>query len=613
MHLVKSVLIFLFKFLSILCGLAFIYISILPFGLIKKWGDHFANDGNFESLQIGLFNGIRGPLFVFGAFVFCFGLVIWLKNDQFNICFIRLAKWLKRNYKVYMLDMVGFFISFRKNLPPKKEWKYLFPVLFFATAYRIGLLFRPLEYDEAYTYVEFARHSFSYIISEYYVVNNHIFHTLLVKMATTFLGEQPWVIRLPVFLAGLLTIFFAYILAKKFFGFRSALLTSILISFTPILLDKSASARGYMIITGLFVSCLLLALYLNQHKNLFGWSILSLLIAFGVFTNPVMLYPFCILYSWLFLQGQFQLISPEYLNSKQWLLYLAGSSGLAGLLSVVFYSQIFKNYGFLTVFSTNQVVESIPLSRFIRDLPTFFRDIRIEWKTGLSFFMIYLFGIGLLFSFIFYKKYATKKKISIISTTILVWIVLVMVQRPTVIPRIWLWLIPIVLFGAASGLVGFIDFITRRQKNQIMANILFCLITATSFYYAIDFVFINPFQREDDTPIIITRFLESTLTDQDIVAVSMDSDARFWYYFNLFQIPQNTIRGIKIRPFETVYIIVNPNHAENFDSVLSEFGPDRVFLDLSTTKKIFHYLETDVYSISANPEVIKAQFEDLTQ
>ncbi len=74
----------------------------------------------------------------------------------------------------------------------------------------LGLILRlleinkPIAYDEAYTFINFASKPFKYILADYSAPNNHIFHTILVGIAYRLFGGQPWVVRLPAFLAGTL-------------------------------------------------------------------------------------------------------------------------------------------------------------------------------------------------------------------------------------------------------------------------------------------------------------------------------------------------------------------------------------------------------------------------
>ena len=75
---------------------------------------------------------------------------------------------------------------------------------------RLGSLFEPVTYDEAYTYVAFASRSLWAIVSDYSLPNNHILHSILVHLSTQIVGNHPWAIRIPALVAGLGIIWMVY-------------------------------------------------------------------------------------------------------------------------------------------------------------------------------------------------------------------------------------------------------------------------------------------------------------------------------------------------------------------------------------------------------------------
>jgi len=88
-----------------------------------------------------------------------------------------------------------------------KESLLLVAIFILGLIPRLLLLNRPIEYDEAYTFTQFARYPFLKIISDYSAPNNHVLNTILVRIVYLLLGDQAWQIRIPAFLAGLLIIY----------------------------------------------------------------------------------------------------------------------------------------------------------------------------------------------------------------------------------------------------------------------------------------------------------------------------------------------------------------------------------------------------------------------
>src|SRR5512139_2592793 len=120
---------------------------------------------------------------------------------------------------------------------------------------RLLVINRSIDYDKAYTFLNFASKSFKYILADYSAPNNHILHTILVGIASRLFGGEPWAVRLPAFLAGTLIVPVMYLTARRFFSRPQALGAAALLAVTPVLIDYSVNGRGY---TMLFLFALLL-------------------------------------------------------------------------------------------------------------------------------------------------------------------------------------------------------------------------------------------------------------------------------------------------------------------------------------------------------------------
>src|SRR5512138_288777 len=186
---------------------------------------------------------------------------------------------------------------------PEKDPPYVF--LFLGVITLIGLVLRlleidkPIAYDEAYTFINFASRPFKHILADYSAPNNHIFHTILVGIATRLFGGEPWAIRLPAFLAGTLMAPVMYLTARRFFSRAQALGAAALVAVMPVFIDYSVNGRGYTI---LFVLALLLVnfggiLVTRQSKSaLIAYGSTA---ALGFYTIPIFLYPMAGISLWV--------------------------------------------------------------------------------------------------------------------------------------------------------------------------------------------------------------------------------------------------------------------------------------------------------------------------
>ena len=157
-----------------------------------------------------------------------------------------------------------------------------------------------MRYDEAITFVEYASRPFYVALSFYNTPNNHVFHTLLVRLAYLALGNHPWALRLPVLLAGLCLMPATYAAARSLYDSEQrSLLAAALVASSSMLIEYSTNARGYEIVCLLFMIMIPVGAYALRCRNWAAWLLLAVVSALGFYTIPIMLYPFGGLVVWL--------------------------------------------------------------------------------------------------------------------------------------------------------------------------------------------------------------------------------------------------------------------------------------------------------------------------
>ena len=127
----------------------------------------------------------------------------------------------------------------------RKDALTLLTATLLAGAARAFFMFQPMRLDEAYTflyYLNVGRDPFYYNVP-----NNHVFHTLLAKIAVLIGGMEPLVIRFPAFVAGVLCIPVIYFVAKSF-NKKTGLLAALGMAVFPYMILYSTMARGYSLI-----------------------------------------------------------------------------------------------------------------------------------------------------------------------------------------------------------------------------------------------------------------------------------------------------------------------------------------------------------------------------
>lgn len=154
---------------------------------------------------------------------------------------------------------------------------------------RVQNLNQPMRFDEAYTYLYFASQSWTRIVSDYSLPNNHILHSLLVHFCVRLWGNAPAVIRLPSLLAGIAVIPATYAAGRCFVDEPSALLAAGLVSTSTALTLYATDARGYSLVCLCFLALLVLAQYIAHSRNIAAWTLFVLFAVIGLYTIPIMI------------------------------------------------------------------------------------------------------------------------------------------------------------------------------------------------------------------------------------------------------------------------------------------------------------------------------------
>ena len=96
----------------------------------------------------------------------------------------------------------------------------------------------PFTYDEARTYLDYVKPK---DIFKFAIANNHPLNTVLM-IGATYIGNSPFILRLPNIILGLMYLATSYRISKKF---KNSLITFLILSLSPLLFEFFTLARGY--------------------------------------------------------------------------------------------------------------------------------------------------------------------------------------------------------------------------------------------------------------------------------------------------------------------------------------------------------------------------------
>ena len=310
-----------------------------------------------------------------------------------------------------------------------------------AIGLRIAFLGQPMRYDEALTFNEFASRPLYYGLSFYPDPNNHLLNTLLMHLSFIALGNQPWVLRLPAFVSGVLLVPATYGLARLLYGPSAAVLAATLVGVSSYVVEYSTNARGYSLQVLCFVVLLSLVIVAVRRQRLGALLVAAVVGALGAYTLPTMLYGVAIAAAWALLQRQ--------LFWK----HVAASGIILGLVTTFLYLPVLVISGADKLVS-NRFVVPLALPDLLPELGRTLARTWAFWNRDVPWPLAALLVLGFAVT-IFFELRARRVPLGLLAP--LACLALVVLQRVAPFERVWLFLLPLYFAIAAAGLTRFVD------------------------------------------------------------------------------------------------------------------------------------------------------------
>ncbi|HTA44354.1 MAG TPA: hypothetical protein VK789_18020 [Bryobacteraceae bacterium] len=385
---------------------------------------------------------------------------------------------------------------------------------------RVYYLFvQPMRYDEAFTYLEYARHAVALVAG--YTPNNHLLNTISVFAVTHLAGSAPASIRLPVFVAGIFVVAATWYCFGRFYGSSAGLLAAALASVNADLISFSTNARGYSFIAAMFLIQLLVAEPLARQPARRGlWAFFALLSIGEICTVPTGLYAVASsagIYLLLAVRARHGLVPAM----RPLVLALVA----AGVISAFVYWPIMLGSGYDAFFS-NRFVEPETVREFLARSPGSFGEIWNQWSAGWPVWFAWLVtgaaALGIIRSLVF-RRAAT---VPVFPIAAIICIAMAIVQRVTPGTRVWLFLLPLYLGTAA---VGF-DLLMQRSKGAVAGLTCLILVGVGIQVWKSGAVLEYGETGANNDAINVARFLETNLKDGDLLIATLPASYPVRYY-----------------------------------------------------------------------------------
>ncbi len=571
--------------LPVFLGVLSLLISCAPFEFVKTRLDAFTVDGDVYFFTEPFFKNVILKLRLVGIAFILVGSFIILnrpKIKQYLLFFLEEMTSCLRN-------SISCFDDFIKT-EGRLHLFILLAIVLLGTATRIFFLSVPMRYDEAYTFTEYASKPFYIVLSNYSSPNNHVFHTLLVRMSYLILGNHPWVLRLPALLAGVFTIPAAYGVIRVFYNKHASLLTAAFVASSSILIDYSTNARGYSLMVLFFLLLLALSKYLKDHENISGWFFFVLLSALGFYTLPTMWYAFGGVAAWILSSALFK-------DTKLPPLRLARNLGIASLsallLTLLFYLPVLVGSGARSLVGNDYVtVHSWPF--FTHHLLLTLNSTWDQWTRDLPFSIEILLTACFFVSLTRHRR-LTQHRIPVMIALAAFLVPFLMFHRTIGADRSWLFLLPFALGVASSGLVYLFGWIRLPRQPlfiPVLSFLLCCLLSWNltrnrAVYYSNES---GAFRSANDAAL----FFKNYLKPGDRILSKCPTDAPLEYYFLLHGLPKNFLYS-NVSTATRFLAVVHRQRQQTLEDVLKNGG---VSTDgLTTAKMIQQFPEAILYEL----------------
>jgi len=578
---------------ALLIGILLVWASLQSFETLASLLNRLASDGELESFTEFLYQLLRVLFALVGfAMVILSGFLLfqWRKTES----------WIQRfptQFKCFFSRLLEDTVTFWKDIKASiinQGWlinSALAGVIFVALVLRLNNLNLPLGHDEAYMYNAFASRSFWHIVTNYHLPNNHVLLSIIMKITTELFGNHVLTLRLPTIITGVLMVPASFYFGKRFYSVETGLLSSILVAVFPILVQYSVLARGYAIIALIALCLFALADYVRVKKNRFVWFLIAVLSALGFFTIPIMLFPFGALYIWLVVSYIFK-DTRSYESKFDFLKYWVGSGITTAVITVLLYMPILI-YSYERFFG-NGFIAPLEWDVFLVTIWTRLRNTWIEWTEFIPLWLSLLGVLGFLISLVFHKRFSKQKFPP--QLAFLIWIIIMLiVRRPDMLPRFWLFLPAMMLVWSAAGFVEPLRHIPLKigkdwNPSQIFVTLSFAFVFAQGL---ITVPSLPTSWADKDNMEKATLYLIDYIRPDDLVAASTARSPAMRYYFNYYDLPRGIIR--ESGEFQRAFIIVDNEKGETLRSNSPKIGFDIPAVDLDTARVLVRFDYLTIY------------------
>ena len=329
----------------------------------------------------------------------------------------------------------------------------------------------PVTFDEHVVLDTYSFMTLGEIATTYDDPNNHVLHTLAMRLVHSLGGYSLPVLRLPAFASFCLLLPAVWWFVRKEFGSTAAAFSTAFVGMSPLLVEYATHARGHTMLSFWFMATLLCGRALARKPDRNGlWAAWAAAIALGFYTVPLMGFPALTAAIWMLLLRwrEGAAVRPFAVKTAAWsvaalagaaLLYapVLATEGIGGmhdtLVSRITGAEIFATRGELDPFTAERVVNRIGGQPLFATPALLWRPFE-HWHAW--HFKFPAWANGSLFALVVVGTAAPSRRPSpgvraLLLAAVLAIGLLLVVKPFNPSPRMLLWMVPLVMAAASVG------------------------------------------------------------------------------------------------------------------------------------------------------------------
>ena len=439
-------------------------------------------------------------------------------------------------------------VAARLSNVPRIHLAGLAIVTLIGSALRVRAIFYPLRHDEAYTFLTYGLQPVWTTLSIYNSPANHMLHSALVRAAYLVLGNQEWAIRMPALVAGSLVIPASFAVFAILADYGSALLAAALVACSHEMIAYSANARGYSQASLLALLMIVAAAHLGTRQSAAGWALLVACAVAGLYTIPSMLYAVAMVWTWMALEaGRKEQRALRYRD-----IAVAGAAVVA--LTALLYLPAIMRSGWDALFS-NQFVAPLDWLNFSSAFPGSVAVTWFDWHRNLPSAMGWPLSLGFAAFVIGAAVLGRRRALFRLLVEAVAGIgAVVLLQRVAPPSRVWLFLLPVFVGMAATGLCSLVELGSGagwdegRAPGQARSNLptlWAAVIVVVCVWMALPLAGGDAFLADNEARNLpaIADYLRHELRPGDAVLAAPPLEEPLAYYFYRRHLPREYVNA----------------------------------------------------------------------